>query len=78
MVLATHRQHQNTSQQGHFDEVPEVFPLLIFHFTLTKSVPERSVGCNFLSFSFLPFFLSFQFAIDNEVNMTQEIIENKK
>ena len=59
MVLVTHHQHQNTSQQGHFDEVPEVFHLLIFHFTLTKSVPERSVGCNFHSFSFLPFFLPF-------------------
>ena len=67
MVLVTHHQYQNTSRQGHFDDVPEVFLLLIFHCILTKSVPEQSVGCNSLSF-FLSLFLSlclsfFQFLI---------------
>ena len=80
MVLVTHHQYQNTSQQGYFDDVPEVFLLLIFHCPLMKSVPEPSVGCNFLSFvsSFLSFSLSF-FSIcnNNEVNMTQAIIEIK-
>ena len=63
MVLVTHHQYQNTSRQGHFDDVPEVFLLPIFHCPLTKSVPEPSVGCNFLSFVSSSSFLSFSLSI---------------
>ena len=72
MVLVSHLQYQKTSRQGHFDDVPEVFPLLYLSPSLTKSVPEPSVGCNVFSFIrsfvlslslslslFLPFFFCF-------------------
>ena len=72
MVEAKHLQYQNTSQQGHFDDVSEVFFLLIFHCPLMTGVPKWSVGCNVLSF-FFPSFCNV-----NKRNMTQEIIENKE